>query len=350
MHTIHRKDLARGFAGLAVLLLSHAAYSSDTPVPEPGAAPEPAVRAQFTPLFTVGKGSGAFLIKRPSCEFEAGVASRAYPYGSEIIVQKGAKVFVFLSGRRQVHFFEGSRFRLIDDPEVAGGKRIVLTQGSLETLLANDEDEVYPLVVETEAAKFEDFDGRVTVLAESDPAYFKAATKIIIGKVTVSAPQLKPSRIGTGAGFAIRTKGDLSYTELKGSSGDFKVLLEQGSAAPFEAEFHSGSLAKIWRKWAPLNKRLAVSVMLAGSDGAVAKSYAFIEGQPPVQNGVRQDTGMAEPAAGEEAPADAGGDAGGDAGDDLGDDFSSDASLDFGSNTGDSSFGNDLPSFDSFSF
>lgn len=348
MHTIHRKDLARGFAGLAILLLSHAAYSNSPPSPESGDAPEPAVRAQFTPLFTVGKGSGAFLVKRPSCEFEAGVASRAYPYGSEIIVQKGAKVFVFLSSNRQVHFSEGTRFRLINDPDVEGGKCIVLTQGSLETLLAIDEDWVYPLVVVTEAAKFEDFDGRVEIHAESTPSIFKAAAKVIMGKVTVSAPQVKPSRIGTGAGFAIGTKGDLSYTELKGSSGDFKMLLEQGSADPFEAEFHSGGLAKIWRKWAPLNKRLAVSVMLAGSDGAVVKSYAFIEGQPPIQNGVRQqDAVAAESADGEEAPV-AGA---GDAGDGLGDDFSSDASLDFGSTTtDDNSLGNDLPSFDSFSF
>ena len=328
MNIIHRKDLAKGFAGVGLLLLSNAAF------------------AQFSPLFTVGKGSGDFLVKRPSCEFEVGSASRSYPYGSEIAVQKGAKVFIFLSSNRQIHFSEGTRFLLGDDPDVEGGKRIVLYGGSLETLLGTDEDVVYPLSVVTDAAKFDNFLGRVAVHAESDASGYKAVVKTTAGKVTVEAPQMKPSRIGTGVGFAIGTKKDLSYTELKGLAGDFSIQLDQGAADPFEAEFHSGSIAKIWREWAPLNKKLAVSVMLADADGAVAKSYAFIEGQPPVQNGVQKE--VAEEAATEtaEEKTEDGGDA-------LGTDFSSDtATSDFGTDGGNNntSFGGDLPAFDDFSF
>ena len=327
MNIIHRKDLAKGFAGVGLLLLSNAAF------------------AQFSPLFTVGKGSGDFLVKRPSCEFEGGSASRSYPYGSEIIVQKGAKVFIFLSSNRQIHFGEGTRFLLGDDPDVEGGKRIVLYNGSIETLLGTDEDVVYPLSVVTDAAKFDNFIGRVAIHAESDASGYKTVVKTTAGKVTIEAPQLKPSRIGTGIGFAIGTKSDLSYTELKGLLGDFAVQLDQGAADPFAAEFHVGSIAKIWRKWAPLNRKLAVSVMLAEADGAVAKSYAFIEGQAPVLNGGQQEVAEATTEATEEKTED-----GGDA---LGTDFSTDSTAtDFGTDGGsnNTSFGGDLPAFDDFSF
>lgn len=332
MHITQRNNMARGLVAFGLLMLSNAAV------------------AQFAPLFTVGKGSGAFFIKRPTCEYEAGVANHAYPYGSEISVQKGSKIFVFLSSGRQIHFGGDTVFTLMNDPDVENGKRIVLTSGTMETLLAIDEESVYPLSVETKAAFYDDFDGRIRIGAASDANGSRTSVQVIMGKVSLKAPQVETTRLSTGASLSIATETDASYTEMEGLAGDFSVLLAHGSAPAFEAKFNKGSRAKIWRKWAPLTKKLTVSVMLADANGAVHNNaYAFIDGQAPVQNGVAQETVEAEgeEASGEEA-------ASSDAGDGALDDFSSDFSSDFGDADAapgaDTNASDEFSSFDDFSF
>ena len=325
----HRKNASAGLAVLGLLLLSGTAS------------------AQFSPLFRVGKGSGDFSVKVPGREFEPGIVNHAYPYGSEILVGQKGKVFVFLAPSSQIHFSPNSRFTLVDDPDVDGAKRIDLTGGSLETLLENDDESVYPLAVETPAARFDDIDGSVVIGAALHPAECLSSVKVIQGKVTMRAPQIPPTRVGTGVSFAIQTRPDLSYTEIVGAAGDFMLTLEHGSADPVQAPFGAGSRAKIWRKRSPVTQRMAVSMMVANADGAVSLSYAFTEGQSPVQNGLAQDlAGSAEDSSGEESADDKSGDAASSDADALGDVFgdSAPAAAPSGTTTSD-----DFSSFD-FSF
>lgn len=301
MHIIQRKETAKALLTLGLLVGTHIAS------------------AQFLPQFTVGKGSGAFQVKRPTCDYEAGFASRAYPYGSEITVGANDEIYVFLSNGRQIHFGKDTVFVLMNDPEKEGAKRIVLKSGSLETFLANEDDMVYPLSVETAAAFYDDFDGRVSILANAEGTV--STVRVGIGKVTFRAPQLLSSRVGTGVVVSVRTKADGSYTEVHGEAGDCVLTFEHGSEAPFEAAFHSGSCMKIWRRKAPVTGTLAVSMMLANPDSSVANSYAFLEGQAPIQNGVPE---KATAAATEEAATEEVADAGLDALDDFSSDFSSD--------------------------
>lgn len=281
MSTTPKKYALRSLALLGLLLLTGTA----------------AAQSQFAPLFRAGKGSGAFSVKKPGCEFEAGVVGHAYPFGSAIKVPKDSKLYVFLSPNRQIHFLGGTEAVIGNDPEKDDAKRVELMGGSLETLLAIDNEAEYPFSIKTDAALFDDFDGRVTILAGKDASETRSAVHVVAGGVRLQAPQLKPTRIGTGAALLIKTVTDNSYTEVEGKAGECKLLLENGSAEPIETAFRVGSRAKIWRQWAPLSKKLAVSVMLANADGAVANSYAFNEGEPPVQNGVA-DTAAAATAEG----------------------------------------------------
>lgn len=331
MHIIQRKVATKALLTLGLSVVSHIAS------------------AQFMPQFIVGKGSGSFMVKRPTCEYEQGVPTKAYPYGSEITVAKDAKIFVFLSNNRQIHVGSESVFSLLNDPEAENAKRILLSSGSLETYLANEEETVYPLSVETKTAFFDDFDGRVSVQASADGC--GVSVKVGIGKVTVRAPQLLPSRIGTGAHLVIRTKADGSYTELRGDSGDFALSLEHGSSEPFSAEFHAGSFAKVWRQKAPKTGTLAVSMMFANPDGSVANSYAYLEGQAPVQNGVPEKAApSAEEATAEAAPAaDATADFA-DFADDFSSDFSTESAPAAAPAAEPAAATDEFPSFDSFSF
>ena len=293
MNAIFRKNAAFGLAMGGVLALSIPALSS--------AQSSESAEAAFYPMFQVAKGSGSFLAARPGLSPEPGTPGKAYPYGTRITVNNGGeKVHVFVAPNRQVHLANGADIVIEDNPDSPGAKRAQLFSGTVEANLGREEEETTPFSIVTQAAVFNDFRGRVAISAQDAGASWKASVRVLNGKVTISAPQLAPSRLGNSSGLTIETSKDHSFTVIDGGAGDFKLMLENGSDPPYEADFHVGSRIKIWRSWAPKSHLLAVSVLfIANGDGAVAASYAFNEGQAPVKTG--PVTTAAEAAAGEGA-------------------------------------------------
>ena len=315
MNIFSRKTAAIGLTMTGLLALCPPAQSMSSP--EDGDVEASAV--VFHPMFLVGKGSGAFTVTRPGGNAEPGVVGHAYPFGSRISVQddEGAKVMVYLAPSEAIRLGQGGDVIIEDDPENAGAKRIRLLAGRLETSFTKDDKTVLPVSIVAPSAVFDDLDGRVAVAAAATGKSAKSTVNVTDGKVVVHAPQLRPSRLGNAASLAIETLADGSFTTIEGLNGDYKLFLENGNEADYEAAFHTGSRVKIWRSWAPLSKLLAVSVLIANVDGAVADSYAFNEGQAPIKNGiavVKEDTGA-------EAEEEGGAEAEGQTG--LGDDFGS---------------------------
>ena len=278
MNAIFRKNAALRLAMGGILALCVPMSSSAEPS-------EPA-EAVFYPMFQVAKGSGSFLAARPGLSPEPGMPGRAYPYGTRLTVNNdGEKVHVFVAPNRQIHLANGADIVVENDPDAPTAKRAQLLSGTVEANLGRDEEETTPFSIVTQAAVFNDFRGRVAISAQDAGASWKAAVRILNGKVTVSAPQLVPSRLGNSCSLTIETGKDATFTEVDGVAGDYKLLLENGSEPPYEADFHAGSRVKIWRSWAPKSHLLAVAVLIANGDGSVAASYAFNEGQAPVKTG-----------------------------------------------------------------
>ncbi len=317
MNIFSRKSAAMCFTMAWMLALCAPAQSVSSP--EEGDAEAPAV--VFHPMFLVGKGAGSFTVTRPGGNAEPGVVGHAYPFGSRIAVQdgEGAKVMVFLAHNEAIRLGQGCDAAIEDDPENAGAKRILLHAGRLETSFTKDDKAVLPVSIVAPCAVFDDIDGRVTVSAAKAPSSTTVTVSVTDGKVSVHAPQLKPSRLGNSAGLVIETRTDESFTMIEGLGGDYKLYLENGNEADYEAAFHTGSRIKIWRSRATLSKLLAVSILITNVDGAVADSYAFNEGQAPIKNGVATVKEDADADAEAEADAEADGQTG------LGDDFGSPA-------------------------
>lgn len=240
----------------------------------------------FFPMFQVSKASGDFLVARPGRSSEPGIPGKAYPFGSRITASKNAKVHVFLAPNRQIQLVNGAEAIIGDDPDHPGAKCAELIRGTVETFLGQDEDETFPFSIVTKAAVFEDFRGRSAVFAADAGASWKAGIHVSSGKATLRAPQIAPSRLGNASHLLVETLKDGSYTCINGVGGDYTLLFENGSDPAYQAPFHPGSLAKIWRSWAPKSHLLAVSVLVVNGDGSVADSYAFNEGQPPIKSGV----------------------------------------------------------------
>lgn len=317
MNIFSRKTAAIGLTMTGLLALCPPAQSMSSP--EDGDAEASAV--VFHPMFLVGKGSGTFTVTRPGGNAEPGDVGHAYPFGSRIAVQdgEGAKVMVYLAPSEAIRLGQGSDVIIENDPETAGAKRIRLFAGRLETSFTKDDKAVLPVSIVAPSAVFDDIDGRVAVSATATAKAAKSTVNVSDGKVTVHAPQLRPSRLGNSASLSVETLADSSFTMIEGLSGDYKLFLENGNEADYETAFHTGSRVKIWRSWAPLSKLLAVSVLIANVDGAVADSYAFNEGQAPIKNGIASVKEEAEAEGDAEEGAETGEQTG------LGDDFGSPA-------------------------
>ncbi len=297
MNIITRKTAAVGLTMTGLLTLCAPAQSISSS--EDGGTEVSSV--VFNPMFLVGKGSGAFEVSRSGSKAEAGKVGHAYPYGSRVVVkdEEGTKVILFLAPNEAIVLGRGSDVLIEDDPEKTGGKRVKLFAGKLETSFSKDDKAVLPVSIVAPSAVFDDFDGRVAVSAASSAVSAKSTVSVTDGKVVIHAPQLRPSRLGNTASLVLETKTDESFTVIEGLAGDYKLYLENGNEADYEADFHVGSRIKIWRGRAPLSKLLAVSVLIADADGAVADSYAFNEGQAPIKNGfvaVKEDASAEEDA------------------------------------------------------
>jgi hypothetical protein len=91
---------------------------------------------------------------------------------------------------------------------------------------------------------------------------------------------------------------DDSFTSLTGKTGEYEVTIERGSDEPVVTGFKAGARAKIWRRRATLSDKLAVSVMIAGAEGGVQTSFAYLQGESSVAGTVQQPQEGAEPEAG----------------------------------------------------
>ena len=220
MNIFSRKTAAMGLTMTGLLALCQPAQSMTSPEGADGDAAEASAVA-FHPLFLAGKGSGSFTVTRPGCKAESGVVGHAYPFGSRISVSKdaGTKVMILLAPNDAILLGHGSEVLIEDDPGAAGAKRIQLFAGQLETSFSKDDETVYPVSVVASSAVFDDFDGRVGVSVAATPSSTKAGVIVSDGKVSVHAPQLRPSRIGNGASLVIETKSDQSFTMIEDMAG-----------------------------------------------------------------------------------------------------------------------------------
>lgn len=273
-------SLRHAVAGLAVAGAFALCAAADTP------PAEAAFDGAFFPMFQTSKVSDPFLVERPGQPAEPGVPGKAYPFGTRVTLgDKDAKVHVFLAPNRQIHLL-GADIVIGDDPETPGAKRAELFRGAVETFLGQDEDAPFPFSIATPAAVFDDFRGRTAVFAQDGGADWKAGVRVSSGKVTMRAPQILPSRLGNSTHLAVESRKDGSYTCVNGIGGDYALCLENGSDPAYEAAFHPGSVAKIWRSRAPKSGLLAVNILVLNGDGSLLESYAFNEGQPPVKGGL----------------------------------------------------------------
>jgi hypothetical protein len=152
--------------------------------------------------------------------------------------------------------------------------------------LPNDETD-WPLAVITPVAQFDNFKGRSKLRLQRDAEMHLLTLVTEMGDLRVKGPQFSIEKMRRSSSLEISTAFDESYTGLTGKSGEYEVTIERGSDEPVVTGFRSGARVKIWRRRATLGDRLAVSVMIAGAEGGVQTSFAYLQGESAITEAVK---------------------------------------------------------------
>lgn len=296
-----------------------------------------AVSAQaaiFEPLFMVTKIIGDATVTRPDGTSEPLLVDHAYPYGSRIKVASALTPaqlsFYKAAGAEaeepQVSFTMASdyRFRLsagteatiLDASTPDGERKIVdvaagtvntfITAASTKTGGAADsmvEANLTSVTIRTPIGECTRLTQRNQVQVSRDPrepsvciAQFASQS----GIMEISGPQYKIYKLRKNT--IVDIEGTDDFTTISASHGEFTCEFEKGADAVEKAKFRTRCIGKIWREYAEIGGRMAVSVMISYPDGKLI-TYNYLDGQ----TGVGFDTSAADAQGGRNAALDAAG-------------------------------------------
>ncbi len=80
---------------------------------------------------------------------------------------------------------------------------------------------------------------------------------------------------------AVEIFGNKDYTRITNIAGDFIGNIEKGVDDKEIVPFKLRCVVKIWRRYADIGGKMAVSVMVAYPDGSIS-SYAYLQGEKAV--------------------------------------------------------------------
>ena len=269
--------------------------------------------AIFEPLFVVTKIVGDATVTRPDGRTEALLVDHAYPYGSCVKVASAltsAQISAFKSAgadpeEPQVSFIMSPdyRFRLsagseavIADTSEDGAERrqIDLRLGSLSTFITAAstktggsadsmvEANLAAVSVKTPVGQCSRLTQRNQISVERDarePSVYHCSFASQSGVMELSGPQFKLSKLEKGT--VVDIDGSADFTSISAKYGEFTAEIEKGAVAVEKARFRTRCIGKIWREYAEIGGRMAVSVMIYYPDGKLV-SYNYLEGQTGV--------------------------------------------------------------------
>lgn len=256
---------------------------------------------------------GDATVTRPDGRTEPLLADHAYPYGSRIrvaaaltpaqlAVYKAAKaepeepqVSLTMARDYRFRFSAGSDFTLEDaNADGAEKKIVVLSSGSVSTFItaastktggaadAIVEANLSAVAVKTPVGECSRLTQRNQVQVSRDardPSIYHCQFASQSGLMEISGPQYKI--YGLKKNTVVDIDGTADYTSVSARYGEFTAEFEKGADATEKALFRTRCAGKIWREYAEIGGRMAVSVMISYPSGKLV-TYNYLEGQTGV--------------------------------------------------------------------
>lgn len=269
--------------------------------------------AIFEPLFMVTKIVGDAEITRPDGRTEPLLVDHAYPYGSRIVVAKALtpeQLAVYKAAKAEpeepqvsltmaldfrFRFSAGSDFVLADASADGAEKKVVhLANGSVNTFItaaATKTGGAVDALVEANLAAVEINTpvGHCTRLTQRNQvqvsrdaregSVYHCQFASQSGVMEISGPQYK--LYGFKKNTVVDIDGSADFTSVSAHYGQFTAEFEKGADAVEKAVFRTRCVGKVWREYADVGGRMAVSVMISYPSGKLV-TYNYLEGQTGV--------------------------------------------------------------------
>lgn len=269
-----------------------AASPAQAPAAEQAAAPAAAPAAEqqapaknFEPLVRVFNVQGAVEVKNPDVgQFQPAQNNKAYPLGSVVRTGAGASGLLAFSSQETVQILEKSEV-VIGSPDKAPAARLVrLVAGKIKTTLRDNLPEG-SFSVETPNTSCKNLAGRgeFTLSADGNVETFQAAT--VTGIARIEGLQYQIPALRAANTVNIQTAPDRSLSRLTSVSGDFPIVLENGTDTPVTFGMSPKAVVKIWREVAPVGGRSIISTLVVSPTGKARHRFAYAEGRPNLATG-----------------------------------------------------------------
>jgi hypothetical protein len=136
--------------------------------------------------------------------------------------------------------------------------------------------------------------GEYTISTDGENEVFQGAT--ITGTASVKGAHYTIPALQAANTVNITTAPNRSFSRLTSVSGDFDIVLPNGSDEPVKYGMSPKALVKIWRKNAPVGGRTIVSALVVSPTGMARHRFAYAVGRDIVQTGelVKSEEGTEE--------------------------------------------------------
>ncbi len=260
------------------------AASEQAPAAAP-AAEQQAPAKMFEPLVRITSVQGACEVNNPDVgHFEPAQNNKAYPLGTVFRTGVSGSAILIFSGQETVQLFENTEL-VIGAPDKNPAARLIrLVSGKIKTFLRDNLPEG-SFFVTTPNASCSNLAGRGEFsLSNDDTAEtFQAAT--ITGLARIEGLQYQIPALHAANTVNIQTALDRSLSRLTSVSGDFPIILENGTESPVTFGMSPKAVVKIWREVAPVGGRNIISTLVVSPTGKARHRFVYAEGRPSLATG-----------------------------------------------------------------
>ena len=163
-------------------------------------------------------------------------------------------------------------------------RQVRLVSGKIKTTLRDNLPEG-ALSVETPSTGCRNLAGRGEFALSADDTVETFQAAIITGISCVQGPYYVIPALRAANTVNIQTARDRSLSRLTSVSGDFPIVLENGTDAPVTFKMSPQAVVKIWREVAPVGGRNIISTLVISPNGIARHRFAYAEGRPNLATG-----------------------------------------------------------------
>lgn len=286
--------LATGMC-VAALALSLSAQETEemSPLDEMAALLAAQPETQFAYLVRVANIQGTCEVNNPDVGMYKPVKhNKAYPLGSTFRTGPGSSCFLVFSPEDSAEVTEQSEVMVSGvstNSKTCHILNLKLINGTVKTALRDNlKGSVFN--INTPNAEIKNMTGRgeYTIGSEGENEILQVAT--ITGTASLEGPHYTIPALQAANTVNILTAPNRSFSRLTSVSGDFAIILHNGTEQPVNFGMSPQAIVKIWRNIAPVGGRTIVSTLVVSPTGMARHRFAYAEGRPILQTGELVET------------------------------------------------------------